>query len=325
MPTGSSASPVALVRARRRSAARMAILLAASAVVSACTADRVLSPIPQVDVGTSTAAIVVPRRDLIQPETAPAAMPEEAPAEQPAPDMAAPEEPAPMLAPAPAPEAAPSVEPPATEEAGLPPARNPSPGIAPPDRAAPRAEMPPDEVARRRELKRLGVTYVDLPPIYAWNGACRIDYPVKVLGLSGGVALKPAATLNTTLAVTFAKYVRRDFAPAVRWRYLSGINTIYTGSSYSCRRMIGESSHHISEHAKGNAIDVMKIRLDSGRVIDVEKPGWFSFRQRGFLNRVRAEACDYFTTVLGPGYNRAHANHFHFDLMRRRNGYVACR
>jgi hypothetical protein len=279
-----------------------------------------------VDVGTSTAAIVVPQRDLIQPEAAPAAshgedLPEE-PAPDAAPDMAAPPaEPAPMLAPAP--DIAPA-EPPAMEQAGLPPAENPSPRIAPPDRA-PQAGMPPDEVARRRELKRLGVTYVDLPPIYAWNGACRIDYPVKVLALSGGIALKPAATLNTTLAVTFAKYVRRDFAPAVRWRYLSGINTIYTGSSYACRRMIGESSHHISEHAKGNAIDVMKIKLDSGRVIDVEKPGWFSFRQRGFLNRVRAEACDYFTTVLGPGYNRAHSNHFHFDLMKRRNGYVACR
>jgi hypothetical protein len=119
--------------------------------------------------------------------------------------------------------------------------------------------------------------------------------------------------------------VKSDFAPAVRTRYFSGIDTIYTGSTYACRNMIGESTNHLSEHAKGNAIDVMKIRLDSGRVIDVTKPGFFSFRQRGFLNRVRAEACDYFTTVLGPGYNRAHANHFHFDLKQRRNGYVACR
>jgi hypothetical protein len=69
----------------------------------------------------------------------------------------------------------------------------------------------------------------------------------------------------------------------------------------------------------------MKIKLDSGRLIDVTRPGFFAFRQRGFLNKVRAEACGYFTTVLGPGYNRAHANHFHFDLMKRKNGYVACR
>jgi len=29
--------------------------------------------------------------------------------------------------------------------------------------------------------------------------------------------------------------------------------------------------------------------------------------------------------VLGPGYNKDHANHFHFDIKERRNGYVACR
>jgi hypothetical protein len=184
--------------------------------------------------------------------------------------------------------------------------------------------MPADEVALRSELKRLGVRYVDLPPIHE-RRVCGIDYPVKVLGLSGGIELKPAAVLNARMAATFATYVRKDFAPAVRTRYFSGISTIYTGSTYSCRNMIGESTNHLSEHAKGNALDVMKIKLDSGRVIDVTSPGFFSFRQRGFLNRVRAEACDYFTTVLGPGYNRAHANHFHFDLKQRRNGYVACR
>jgi hypothetical protein len=184
--------------------------------------------------------------------------------------------------------------------------------------------MPADEVALRRQLKRLGVRYVDLPRIHE-RRVCGIDYPVKVMGLSGGIKLKAPAVLNARMAVTFAKYVKSDFAPAVRTRYFSGIDTIYTGSTYSCRNMIGESTNHLSEHAKGNAIDVMKIRLNSGRVIDVTKPGFFSFRQRGFLNRVRAEACDYFTTVLGPGYNRAHANHFHFDLKQRRNGYVACR
>jgi hypothetical protein len=40
---------------------------------------------------------------------------------------------------------------------------------------------------------------------------------------------------------------------------------------------------------------------------------------------VRADGCDYFTTVLGPGYDYDHRNHFHFDIMPRRNGYVACK
>ena len=80
----------------------------------------------------------------------------------------------------------------------------------------------------------------------------------------------------------------------------------------------------LSEHGKGNALDVMSIELNNGDDIDVRKPGLFAFRTRGFLNNVRADGCQYFTTVLGPGYNYDHRNHFHFDLAKRRNGRHAC-
>ena len=69
----------------------------------------------------------------------------------------------------------------------------------------------------------------------------------------------------------------------------------------------------------------MKIELQSGKEIDVRKPGLFAFRKRGLLNTVRADGCEYFTTVLGPGYNRDHADHFHFDIKARRSGHRACR
>ena len=36
----------------------------------------------------------------------------------------------------------------------------------------------------------------------------------------------------------------------------------------------------------------MRIELENGRDIDVRRPGWFAFRQRGLLNSVRGEACD---------------------------------
>jgi hypothetical protein len=370
------------MHARLRRAAAAGLLLA-SAPLAGCTAGAVLAPIPQVDVGTHTAAIAVPAPMRAATERQPAvatsdtgypgprriadteieaarvgdfagttprgAVAETAPHPLGPPSSAQPsyEVPAaqavlsgPGIDRQPAQDAGPryamlpparpgdtgasrTFPPPASEPEDIPEeAPQPSPPAA---RDFPRPdEMPADEAALRSELKRLGVRYVDLPPIHE-RGVCGIDYPVKVTGLSGGIELKPAAVLNARMAATFAKYVRKDFAPAVRTRYFSGIQTIYTGSTYSCRNMIGESTNHLSEHAKGNALDVMKVKLDSGRVIDVTSPGFFSFRQRGFLNRVRAEACDYFTTVLGPGYNRAHANHFHFDLKQRKNGYVACR
>lgn len=188
--------------------------------------------------------------------------------------------------------------------------------------AAPQTSMPADEIDCRRQLKRLGVRFRDVAPIRD-SASCGIDWPVEVSGFSGNVGLQPAATLNCQMALAFASWTRNELAPAARWRYFSGVRTIHQGSSYACRSVRGRGT--ISEHAKGNALDVTRIELKSGKDIDVRKPGWFSFRERGLLNSVRADACGYFTTVLGPGYDADHADHFHFDIKDRRNGYRACR
>ncbi|WP_420962637.1 extensin family protein [Brucella sp. IR073] len=181
------------------------------------------------------------------------------------------------------------------------------------------------EMACRVRLKQLGVVFTDLPPIND-GGACRIDNPILVSGFAGGnIRFQPAAKLNCQVTEAFARWVKGDLVPSTRFRYLSGVNTIYNAGGYSCRTMNHRRGAKMSEHSRGNAIDVTRIRLNNGDLIKVEKPGWFSFRKRGLLNSVRSEACDYFTTVLGPGYNREHADHFHFDLMQRRNGYRACK
>jgi hypothetical protein len=188
--------------------------------------------------------------------------------------------------------------------------------------AAPTLTMSADDIACRRDLQKLGVQFRSLAPIDD-GGACRIDFPVEVSAI-GSVEMKPAATLSCDMAATFARWTRKELVPSARWRYLSGVKTIHQGSSYSCRNIRG-SRGKPSQHSVGNALDIMRIELNNGKDIDVRKPGWFAFRQRGFLNTVRADGCDYFTTVLGPGYDYDHRNHFHFDIMPRKNGYVACK
>ena len=178
-----------------------------------------------------------------------------------------------------------------------------------------------EEVDCRRELKRLGVKYRDISPIH--EGSCGIDHPVEVAAI-GSVRMKPAATLTCAMAQTFARWTKKELVPSARARYFSGVDTIHQGSSYSCRK-IADSRGVLSEHGKGNALDIMRIELNNGKDIDVRKQGFFAFRARGFLNNVRADGCEYFNTVLGPGYNADHANHFHFDIKQRRNNYVACR
>lgn len=188
--------------------------------------------------------------------------------------------------------------------------------------ADPGLGMPTDETACRQDLKRMGVAFRDVGAIDD-GGACRVDWPVEVSAI-GGVRMKPAATLSCSMAATFSRWTQKELEPTARWKYWSGVRTIHQGSSYSCRNIRG-SRGTPSQHSVGNALDVMRIELNNGKDIDVRKPGWFAFRERGFLNAVRADGCDYFTTVLGPGYNADHADHFHFDIMKRRNGYVACK
>lgn len=181
--------------------------------------------------------------------------------------------------------------------------------------------MSAEEMNCRRDLKRLGVSFRDIPTIND-GGACRIDHPVELSAI-GSVRLKPAATVTCAMARTFARWTKSELVPSARLRYLSGVKTIHQGSSYSCRNIRG--SRTASEHSKGNAMDIMRIELNNGKDIDVEKPGLFAFRKRSLLNNVRADACGYFSTVLGPGYDRDHRDHFHFDIKQRRNNYVACR
>lgn len=182
-------------------------------------------------------------------------------------------------------------------------------------------QMSAQEKQCRTKLRRMGVQFEDISPIYD-SASCNIAHPVKVSSLARGVALKPAATLNCEAALASAEWLQGDVAPAARLRYLSGVAEVRQMSSYSCRRIRG--SGQWSEHSRGNALDIGAIELKNGRVIDVAKPGFFALREKAFLQAVRASACDDFSTVLGPGSDADHADHFHFDLRARKSGYRHC-
>lgn len=194
-----------------------------------------------------------------------------------------------------------------------------------PDGAWQRSVMPQSEVACRSELRRLGVEFKDMPRI-SQGPSCGIDYPVKLAGLSGGIDVRPAVTLNCQVTLAFAKWVKNDLAISARTRYLTGIRQIQPMGGYSCRKMNNsrQRNNPMSEHARGNAIDIGRITLKNGHAIDVRKKGLFSFREGGLLKSVRGDSCKYFSTVLGPGSNKEHWNHFHFDLRSRKGGRQYC-
>jgi|SRR5665213_455813 len=137
--------------------------------------------------------------------------------------------------------------------------------------------------------------------------------------------LKPAATLACPLVSALERWVSEGVQPAALHWFRSPVIELKQISAYSCRQMNGAGGHGVSEHAFGNALDVAAFTFADGRTITV-KDGWHGTpEEQGFLHDVQLYACETFVTVLGPGYNAAHYNHLHLDLMRRKTGYRPCR
>lgn len=157
-------------------------------------------------------------------------------------------------------------------------------------------------------------------------GVCGALRPFKMAAAnSGRVALKPPALLRCPMVPQVDRWVSEVVSPAAR-RYLgSAVVRIKIASSYSCRRIAG--TRKLSEHGHANAVDVSRFYLADGREIRV-KSGWNGgWGERRFLRAAHRGGCKYFTTVLGPRYNRAHRDHFHLDLARhgRKGTFRVCK
>lgn len=149
----------------------------------------------------------------------------------------------------------------------------------------------------------------------AGSGGCGYRNAVE-LTQSVHAYSSPVAT-SCGLAAGLALWERDVVSPAAQ-RYLGqAVARIeLAGPSYACRAVAGRRDRRLSEHAHANAIDIGGFTLADGTVVSVER-GWRgTSRERAFLHRVRDGACNYFRAVLSPDYNRAHANHLHFDLGR---------
>ena len=137
--------------------------------------------------------------------------------------------------------------------------------------------------------------------------------------------LTPPATLACPIVSALDRWVSDGVQPAaMRW-FGEPVTEIKQISAYSCRGMVGAGGSGISEHAFGNALDIAAFTLSDGRRITVQN-GWHGTpEEQGFLRDVHLAACNHFSTVLAPGYNAAHYNHIHVDLMRRASGDRPCR
>jgi hypothetical protein len=182
-----------------------------------------------------------------------------------------------------------------------------------------------DKTARQclATLKDNGVRYTPLPN-QDFGGGCRTIDTVKLMSFATEASNLGAMTCP--LAENFTAWAKHAVRPAAKKYLGSDVVRIETMGTYSCRNVNGARSGKLSEHAYGNAVDVAAFVLKDGRRVSVLS-GWNGKAdERAFLRRLHESACKRFGTVLGPDYNRAHANHFHFDMGKSmKDGSAFCR
>ncbi len=164
----------------------------------------------------------------------------------------------------------------------------------------------------RRQIR--GETIATIPGRLA---GCGIAQPVRVSEVSG-VRLNTPAIMNCRTARTLDDWVRQQAKPAVGRRG-GGLAALKVIASYSCRTRNSQPGARISEHGKGNAIDIAGIYLKNGDYIGVSED-WGKGRSGRLLRALHEGACGPFGTVLGPGADRFHRDHLHFDTASYRGG-----
>jgi len=171
-------------------------------------------------------------------------------------------------------------------------------------------------------LDELGVTYERTEPIEeAEDRDCGIVNPLTVSEIAPGVALEPPPTLRCDAALAAAHWVADVAMPLSRKLEGRGrLIALDQSTGYLCRpRADGETS----EHAYGNALDIVAFRFETGDPILVQPRADDGTLEEAFQTAVEGGACLDFTTVLGPG-QEDHDDHLHLDVKARDGGFRIC-
>jgi hypothetical protein len=310
---------------RVREFRKMAVILAALALLPGARLPRT-GPVPQAKPEAAIEAPAAPQPEKKQEEEqVPKPQPEPAPAQNPETPPAASEVPTPQPKPSETPAA------PAGEKFG-------PPSPTPVDRAKPPTEQTleeqhltiepesdADHAECTRELQSLGVVFRETPRIDDGNG-CGIDKPIIVSQALPGITLKPEATLRCPTALALARWMKGSVIPtaSVALPESGDITTINQASAYICRLRNGADTGKISEHARGNAIDIASFSFKKGEDVAVRSRREDSTLTGAFQRTVSAAGCLYFTTVLDPESDAAHETHFHLDVIERKGGFRYC-
>lgn len=174
------------------------------------------------------------------------------------------------------------------------------------------AELKRDRDLCRRVLKPplISAVQVNANPIKdgcGWENAVRLS-SVAGVKLHIGVA-------SCELAAAFAMWMEHEVQPRAVAYFGGRIAAVDHSGVFACRNIRGRKMWVgvRSEHATANALDLSAFMVAGGRWINVEKHWSGSGPEARFLREIHAGACRYFRVAIGPEYNAAHNDHFHYD------------
>lgn len=180
----------------------------------------------------------------------------------------------------------------------------------------------------RTRLAGLDITFEAMAPI-GQEGGCGTPGAILITAIAG-VAIAPPAEANCDMAESLHGWIGSSVKPAAKEHLGKRLTVVRNASAYVCRRRNNSASGKMSEHAYANALDISTLGFDDGSSTNI-KGDWSGLTQliglsdkSAFLQRIRRDACIRFTTVLGPGSDPYHGDHFHIDRAKRRNGYRIC-
>ncbi len=197
----------------------------------------------------------------------------------------------------------------------------------------PVSEWSSDEVRKAQTackvaLKNINIEFEALPPFGGANG-CGSVAPLRVRSIAGILLLPPIIT-NCEMAEALYGWIGTSLAVSATDDLGKQLVQINTASDYVCRRRNNLSTGKLSEHGKANALDIGSLQFSDGMQMSI-KGDWSGLKAKlgiskdaAFLKRIRRDACIRFTTVLGPGTDKYHGDHFHVDLAERQNGFRIC-
>jgi hypothetical protein len=128
------------------------------------------------------------------------------------------------------------------------------------------------------------------------------------------VLLPDEPTLSCSFSERLGHWIRDLAAPLIAGKLAAELKAVRTGPGYECRNRNHANEGKISAHAFGMAIDITSFELADGRILAIGTKG--DQQEQSAVGALRVAACSWFTTVLGPETDAAHANHLHIDMMQ---------